>query len=306
MKKLLIPGRKAIAFMLGLFLLFFATGSNAAKIKPLDEENIKLNLSLVSDVHMEGNNFNRFKNLPKCFRNLKNSKDSIDALISLGDNTMNGQSFENLLFYGMLEVVNPIKPYYALTGNHDVGNLESKNPDYDKLRERQLDFINTFTDADTDELYYSKVINGYTLIFLGPDEGESDFRSFSDKQLNWLENEIDKAHESGNPVFIFNHHPVMYITKGVEKYEQIVTKYENIFVVIGHMHYYVRCETLHGKYDTPEIWVPCLSLFDENGNPNEETGLGFQLEVYENKVVFRGINYYTAEFTGNDYSFDLK
>ena len=73
------------------------------------------------------------------------------------------------------------------------------------------------------------------------------------------------------------------------------------------MHYYIRFTTIWGgDYATPEIWVPCLSMLGENSEPVDETGLGYLMEVYDESVVFRGINYYTGELTDVEQTYALQ
>lgn len=297
MKQLLIPLRKALAVFLALYFAIAALSFKPEKIAPLDEENLRLHLTLVSDIHTETNNIPRFKVNTRSLKGLGAVKGISDALVALGDNTMNGQELESLLFYGMMETVNPIRPYYTLIGNHDVGNDDASNGSFAKLRERQLGFLQTFVDKSLEELYYSKTVNGYTLIFLAPDTGECHERNYSDKQLDWLEAQLDAASQSGKPIFVFAHHPTSYVQQGHDRYVQLLTKYPNTFLMVGHMHYYIHFTLLRGENVTPEIWVPCLSMMDENGEAYDKTGLGYLMEVYDGEVVFRGVNFYEGRLT---------
>ena len=289
--------RRAVALMLAVYFVMITLGVHPAPIVPLDEENLQMELALIADVHTEGNNLNRFKVNSTCFKNLEGGKESIDALVLLGDLTMNGQAGEYLFFYGMMERINPIKPYYLVIGNHDLDNDDAA--ERNKKRERSLNFLQSFVDTGTDQLYYSKVVNGYTLIFLAADqsdEGESG-RVLSDEQLDWFEQQLDLAAETGKPVFVFNHFPYYYMGDGCrERYISLLNRYDNTFVIVGHMHYYTRTTTVPGEKETPEIWVPCVTMLDENNEPYEETGRGYLMEVYEDRVEFRGFNFYADEF----------
>ena len=73
------------------------------------------------------------------------------------------------------------------------------------------------------------------------------------------------------------------------------------------MHYYVRFTTIWGGDNpTPEIWVPCLSMLGENSDPVDETGLGYLMEVYDDSVVFRGMNFYTGALTDVTQTYPLQ
>lgn len=306
MKKMLIPLRKAVAIFLATYFFFATLSIKSGKILPLDENALRLHLTVISDLHTETNNLARFKINTRSLKQLNSVKDVTDALVLLGDNTMNGQITESLLFYGMLETVNPIRPYYPVMGNHDLGNVSEPDGSFPKLRERQLDYLQTFADKSLQELYYSKTVNGYTLIFLAPDTEECNERNLSDAQLDWLEAQLDAASQTGKPVFVFNHYPASHINAGHDRYLQLVTKYPDTFVLVGHMHYYIYFGRLRGENTTPEIWVPCLSMLDENSEPTDKTGLGYLMEVYDDAVVFRGVNFYAGCLTDTEQRYALK
>ena len=307
MKKLLIPLRKGLALFLAVYFLCLALPIKSEKIAPLDADNLRLQLAVMSDLHTEGNNNGRFKANTQSVKHLDAVKDTADALVLLGDNTMNGFGGEALFFYGLMETVNPIRPYYPIIGNHDVGNGDESKGSFEEQRERQLDYLNTFVDASLTELYYSKTLNGYSLIFLAPDSLECHERNYSDAQLDFLEAQLDAAAESDKPIFVFTHYPASHVEQGYDRYRSLVTKYPNTFVVVGHMHYYVRFNTIWGGDNpTPEIWVPCLSMLGDENDPVDETGLGFLAEVYDDSVVFRGINFYTGTLTDATQTYPLQ
>jgi len=306
MKNLLFPLRKAFAVFLALYFSIAALSVKSSSIEPLNEDALRLRLAIISDIHTETNNIARFKINTRSLKHLNAVKSSTDALITLGDNTMNGQTLESLFFYGMMETLNPIRPYYTVTGNHDVGNDNASNGSFEKLRARQLDFLQTFVDKAVRELYYSKTVNDCMLIFMGPDTGECNDRNFSDTQLDWMEAQLDAAAQNGKPIFVFNHHPLSYVRQGHDRYAQLLTKYPNTFHIVGHMHYYIYFTNINGSNTTPEIWVPCLSMMEEDGTPNEKTGLGYLMEVYDGEVVFRGINLYDGRLTDTEQRYPLQ
>ena len=292
--------KKAISIFFGIFFMLIPIGQKVNKFEPLDKENIRLNLTLMSDIHMEGNGFEKFKIIPKCFNSLNGGKKYIDALVVDGDNSICAQDIENMFFYGVLNNVNPIRPYYIATGNHDIGNNDEEFGTFDELKERHLGYVCSFTDKNITELYFSEVVNGYHLIFLGPDTPECHVRNFSEKQLDWFEAELDKAAESGLPIFVFNHHPCGNIGEGYDRFISLMNKYDNTFLIVGHAHYVPYFDTVPGEKKTPEIWTPSLT-----GN-DETIGYGYQMEVYEDSVIFRTYDYYTGTFTGTDMTYTLK
>ena len=288
--------RRALAVLMSLYFVLFTLRMRPAPIEPLDRGSLQMEVALIADAHTEGNNQTRFDVNSTCFKNLEGGKDVIDALVLLGDNTMNGQAGEWLFFYGMMERVNPIKAYYPIAGNHDLDSDDAKTRD--EKAERTLQYLQAFVDPEITELYYSKTVNGYRLIFLAAMEtDESSGRRLSEAQLDWFEAELDAAAETGLPVFVFNHFPYYYMDDTcIDRYVELLNRYDNIFVIVGHMHYYMRTVTVPGEKETPEIWVPCVTMLGDDNEPIDATGRGYLMEVYEDRVEFRGYNYYTQEF----------
>ena len=224
----------------------------------------------------------------------------------LGDNTMNGQEGEYDLLYSMLDNINPVRPYYLICGNHDVGN--SADADYDTLIGRFTSYLQRFVDKNISTAYYAKDVNGYKLIFLAPDNAEVNGRFFSDAQLDFLEAELKKAAATGKPVFVFNHHPSSYIDDACyDRFIDLMNSYDKIFFIVGHMHYYWRFKTVPGSMGTPEIWVPNFGhLADDDGRIDEQSGRGFVMQVFDDSVAFRAFNYYKNSFYGeNDKIYSL-
>ena len=306
MRKLLIPLRKGLALFLATYFFFATLPLKSEPIAPLDKENVRLSLVVVSDVHTETNSLARFKVNMQSMKHFAAVKDTADALLLLGDNTMNGQKLENLFLYGMLEAVNPIKPYYTIVGNHDIGNVSEPDGSFPSFRETQLDYMRTFVDRSVEELYYSETVNGCHLIFMAPDTEECHERNFSDRQLDWLEAELQKAAADEKPIFVCSHHPLSYVVQGHDRFAQLVTQYPNTFLLVGHMHYYIHFGLIRGKYNTPEIWVPTLSMMENDGTPNDMSGFGYLTEVYDDEVVFRGVNFYEGKLTDTEQHYALQ
>lgn len=301
MVKIVLFFKKMISLFFGCLFMLVTVGQKVNPIEPLDRENLKLDIAIMSDIHIEGNGFDKFPIVPKCFNSLNGGKDFIDALVINGDNSICAQNIENMLFYGMLNNTNPIRPYYVATGNHDIGNDDEDFGTFEELKARHLGFINSFVDKNVTELYYSETVNGYHLILLGPDTAECGCRNIFDKQLDWFEAELDKAAESGLPIFVFNHYPCCVIGEGYDRYVSLLNKYDNVFLIVGHAHSEPIFDTVPGEKGTPEIWVPSLT-----SNSDDTTGYGYMIEVYDDTVTFRTYDYYTGTFTGTDMTYTLK
>lgn len=273
----------------------------------LDEDKCKFCVAVLSDVHIEGNNLPRYNSFGRILKDAKNNSFGNDAAVFLGDNTMNGQEIESLLFYGAVRRAKISDNVIIACGNHDVGN---GNGDYDKLRERFLGYNNTMLKADIDQPYYYKIVDGYYFIVLAPEALCVSEFPISEEQLSFLDETLSLATAEGKPAFVCAHHPWYYVDDYMyDKMEETLTKYKNVFFLAGHTHF-PCCEgwTFNQDDGINEVNLPrCTELTGENDREIfNETGWGVQLEVYDGEVVGRVRNYYTGEWNNSlEYHFDL-
>lgn len=294
--------RKFIA-MLFVGIMFLGVSTNGAEPHTvLDEVNCNLNFFVASDIHIEGNQYGKFKDFSKMLYDIKNNAVGTDAAVFLGDNTMNGQDIESMFFFGALNKVSPADNILVALGNHDVGNGDGN---YAKLSKRFVDYNNTFLDADIKKPYYYKVINGYYFIFLATEESTVHEMAVTQEQLDFLRETMELASADGKPIFVFNHHPL--VSEKGEFYgsiEKILADYKNVFYIFGHTHW-----TLNGGagfYDSHEentvihvLNVPRLTDIADDDPTGENTGVGFAIEAYDDEVVLRARNCYNGKWLEN-------
>ena len=298
-------GLRKITAVFVAFIMFIFVGSNgAAPHTVLDEENCRLCVSVLSDVHIEGNNLPRYKSFIRILKDAKNNSFGNDVAVFLGDNTMNGQNIESMLFYGALAKAKISDNVFTVCGNHDVGN---GNGDYNELCERYINYNNTFLKNDLEKPYYYEIVNGYYFIFLAPEDLCVSEFPISEEQLEFLDETLSIATEDGKPVFVCSHHPYYY----ADDYaiEDIIEKYDNVFCLSGHTHF-PCCEgwTFNQDDGINEVNLPrCTELTGEDDREiYDGTGYAVQLEVYDDEVVGRVRNYYTGEWDDSlEYHFDL-
>ncbi len=260
-------------FIISIFIMFSMvfTPIHTTPYIAKDPDTVKLVFNVVSDVHVETNNTESYTNFKKVLRGLKDNKSS-SANVFLGDNTMNGQSTENFLLFGGLSAMFDDENIFLALGNHDVGNGEG---DYDELLNRYLSYHNFFLKNDIDKPYYYRVINGCYMIFLATEELCVHSFSMSDEQMTWLRDTLDEASESGNPVFVFSHHPLDYIENDDEYIlYDILNDYKNTYHIHGHTHW--------DYYMYEEEGVICTNL-----SRVTDDGIGVTIEVYDDEVLFR-------------------
>lgn len=307
--------RKFTALFITLFMLIGVKSNGAPAHTVLDEEECRLCVAVISDTHVEGNNLPRYNVLGTILRDAKNNSFGNDAAIFLGDNTMNGQNIESLLFYGAVKQAHITDNHIIVCGNHDIGNGEG---DYEKLRSRFLGYNNGVLGADIDNAYYYKVVNGYYFIVLAPEQLTVHDFPVSREQLDFLDKTLALATGEGKPAFVCAHHPWYYEeTIDPEAGEtvddgalyDILSKYDNVFYLSGHTHF-PCCEgwTFNEDDGIKEVNLPrCTELTGENDRETfGGTGYTVQLEVYPDEVIGRVRNSYTGEWIDElEYHFSL-
>lgn len=283
--------------ILSLFIagiMFIGVGPvNAAKYSALDDENCKLSFSVLSDAHIEGNNPGRFNTFAKILKDAKNTTRENDAMVFLGDDTMNGQTIESLLFYGAVATVDPAKQYINVIGNHDTHEDTGK---YEDLFNKYRLFSSALLNLNVDKQYYYRIINGCYFIVVASEGQGVNAMYVSDEQLKWLDETLKLAEKDNAVAFVVSHHD-MRSTYNQEYYaiRDILAKYRNVFYLYGHTHTSMNRDWVirEDEKGVRIINLPrCTEQDDFDKNSPEWTGFGTQVEVYEDEVVFRFRNYY--------------
>ena len=268
---------KFVGFVLSLLLAGTAPAA-ATTITPKDEAGLKLQVSLLSDVHMQSFEITGFQELTKALMDINASKVKQDALVFNGDNTMNGQAFEYLMFYGLLSRYNPVKPIDTLvaTGNHDYMTGLTAQAAID----RHNFFLKSYAGESSGKDYYSRVVNGYTFVMLG---GERENNSvISDAQRAWLAETLAAA-APGRPIFVFMHYNINNAAT-----LELLTR-SNVFLFNGHWHTPLDVKSESG---VTKVNLPALHSHEDL----KYSGEGVQMEVYADRVLFRARNYFSGEW----------
>lgn len=305
---------KMIAAVLAVFI--FSSSGEIASYEPLDRDNLKLNFTVISDGHIEGNNSQRHKNYGEAFCDMASAEEISKALVMVGDNTMNGQGIEEAMLYGLMNKYNKIENVLMAVGNHEVCRDDT---DFEKLEKRFIKYNNAFLEHKIDKLYHSQVIDGYHFIILATDRNSGVEQYISDEQFEWLDKELKTAAESGNPVFVFNHWPMNdtfsqvwpegHVGEQSERIHQVLTKYDSrIFLFTGHLHMGIFENDYGIKEDGKITYINVPSFGSENDDGDadvQDTGMGLQVEVYDTQLVVRIRNFVTHQWTDYEYHFDI-
>jgi len=284
---------KLVGFLLSVVLVFSGAAPAATTIEAKEPENVKLQFSVVADVHMETFEMFRFQGFSQVLKDMGAAKQRQDALVLVGDNTMNGQPTEYIMLYGLLSRYNKAANTLVAMGNHDLNMGAYKTPD---AIARHDFFLRSYTGQVNDKPYTHQVINGYTFVILGDEDPFEDCTAtISQAQLYYLSLCLEMA-PKGKPVFIFLHqslnHTFAWSWGGVgeqsEAIREIVEQYQNVFFFNGHLHTAYQVKQIGG---VTYVNLPTLL----SGSVN---GLGVQVEAYEDKVLLRARNYITGEWLG--------
>lgn len=286
-----------ILTMIYLPISFLIPPAGGYEVKNPDE--LITSFSVLSDIHIEGNNYQTFKEYSEILKDVHNSKDN-DALVFLGDNTMNGQDIESIFFYGALGIARPAKNLIIAPGNHDYGN---GNGDYEKYEKRFLRYA-SFAGCDIDNSYYCKVVDGCYFIVLSTESDTVNDMDISDEQLEWLRGVLNEASKADKPIFVFSHYPVNYIENGAYgRLSDVLDDYENVIFFCGHTHFDLSEYSVSVVNGVQSVNIPKST---EHAIEGYETGIGAVVEVYENEVIIRFRDFDDSKWVeGYEYSFDF-
>ncbi len=291
-------------------------GNFAAPYSPVDKENCKMNFAVISDIHMTDETARRDM-LKLGLYDMENAKTALDALVLSGDMTDHARAREYAMLADAFSGFKPAKNIIMAAGNHDTWNDDIDDEhEFSESERLFIEYNKKIADREIDKFYYSTIVNGYTFIVMGSEDTHTD-AYISDKQLKWLDKELEKATKDGLPVFVISHWPVNE-THGLPltwldnpisgdkndlepddggfgeqsaKVEKILNKYKNVFLISGHLHNGIENSSVYGYSSVQKVGsvnsvnLPSYMYLGMKGRVSN--GLGFQFEVYEDEVVIR-------------------
>ena len=179
------------------------------------------------------------------------------------------------------------------------------------------------TGAKLDKPYYSYTLGGVLMIFIGADSYRNGNAVYSQEQLTWLDNVLNKADEF-KPAFVFMHEPLPNTVSGsldeqgygnvqnANELKEILKKYDNVCIFNGHTQWPLEADRtmvylsggsrVFNTAGVAHLWE------DQNGAGYEVAGnQGYYVTVYEDAVLVRGRNFSTGEWISNAiYMFSTK
>lgn len=291
------------------------------------EANCRLSFACISDVHLdEKASFISDGMLELGLMDMEKAKDRLDALCFAGDITNHGYYGQWDIFANSMARHDVSDNIFIVTGNHDTwgpNRDDFTNPE-DGVLPTFISYNKKIADRDIENMYYSDTVNGYCFIALGS-EYDSTCAYISDAQLEWFENEMKKASETGLPIFVFLHqsingtHGLPYnwgldeddpadeggIGDQSDAVAAILKKYDNVFYISGHIHAGLKNEKdiIGVDYSTVEylkndngnnvtlINLPCFANPDVLRGGHLSNGCGFVIEAYDSHVLLRARNF---------------
>ncbi len=263
-----------------------------ATFSPVDKDNIKLNFSVISDTHIATLPENaRGIILAKGLTDMAKAEIKSDALVIAGDMTERGTVYEYDKLGGVLKAFCKADNLLLEMGNHDIRGIAyigEIRRSYEYGAGLYRDFMLETAGIAPDTVYYYKIIKGCYFIMLNTEELEDLRTSISDAQVNWLDGLLAQAAELGNPVFVFNHQPMRSIGDDAAAVMSVLQKYNgaaDIFFITGHKHNGFSADTITN--DGTLYFVDMPAFGKEPDGEYKKTGSGFQVELYEDEIIFR-------------------
>lgn len=287
-------------------------------------DDIKLCATIVSDTHIDEKHPIKILPMYHLIKALKDAeKNGADAFITVGDTTSRGSKKNwDMTRKCFNKVPDAAKKIILTIGNHDGWNDDG----YDAAIKEYYSAYKDICKREINTTYFSEIINGYYFICIGTDSDSGCEAAISDTQMDWFRAEMKKAGETNKPIFVFCHQslnqrhglprtwdrhedPNRPLTDGgigdrSDEVAEILKSYKNVFYFSGHSHMGLCGEDMKTAegYSTFEeedgvtlINLPSLACGNHHGEI-QKTGIGLQLEIYEDKVILRPKSFISGKY----------
>ncbi len=255
-------------------------------------------LVVLGDPHLPGKN-PEGKNL--VIKTINTWKD-VEVVVAVGDICEDRGIVEEYdvakNFFSRLE-----KPLFSVVGNHDfiyADNLNTKGKRERAVTETRQVKLDRFKDTfGLKNIYYSKMLGKYRLIFLSLDSPDY-LAAISPKQLDWLQSELSANQKQ--PTIVFCHAPLQgtlrdynskvntanYILQPAEKIHTLLLSHPQVFLwVSGHTHTSPKEESFSSAVNLYQKQITNI----HNTDMNRETIWTNSLFLYSDKAVIRTYNH---------------
>ncbi len=293
--------------------------------EPLNPDNILLNVALISDTHIDTRLPCGKLYLKQAYEDINSAIVPNDAVVVCGDLTNYGDEQSIIDFFEITTKTSQVPYNIIAMGNHDIGHVEDLGYTNAEARAWFLKHHNDYMGTDFSKNYYSYEVKGYKFIVLC-DESPDNWDEFEifEEQVSWLDSELFDACKNDKPIFVICHEPTVgqngqeivhdggsMNPESSKMITEVMEKYENIFYISGHMHEGINgdfTEKVFGFRNIEKlngvtyVSLPSYLLLNRYGYFGN--GLGMQMEVYEDEIIFRARNFSVSEWHG-DYTYSV-
>ncbi|MBR0510881.1 MAG: metallophosphoesterase [Clostridia bacterium] len=248
-------------------------------------QDVQLKAVLIADIHADADfTRDRMDNMREMFAAIGRTQNDADTIVMAGDLTNSGSFLEYVHLQNCLNAYCRIPDRVPEMGNHDSWN-HSDDPDYGNA-ERYFKSFCRWNGIKTENVYYTKRVNGVPFIVLGVEACDFGDPYHSETQLNWFERELNAAVTEGTPVFVVCHRDFRNLGESAGRMRQILTDASlaasaPIIFVSGHYHT-IGANTYKQQNDKLIFLnLPSMQYTDDRG-------LMFLAEVTANTVTLTG------------------
>ena len=305
----------------------FLLGKKTARISDA-EADCRLSFAAISDIHLdEKASFISDGMFELGLMDMEKAKDRPDAVVFDGDLTNHGYFEQWDIFASSIAKHDVSDKLFIVAGNHDTWgpNRDDFTNPVDGVLPTFIKYNKSVAGREIENMYYSDVVNGYYFIVLGSEKDNTN-AYLSDAQLMWFAGEMEKAAQTGLPIFVFCHQPINGthglpynwefkkddpadrggIGEQSDAVAETLKKYDNVIYISGHVHAGFKNEknSLIGvDYATVEymendngnkitlVNLPCFANPDVTRGAHIANGCGFVVEAYDTHVLLRARNF---------------
>lgn len=274
-----------------------------------DPTDLKSEFQVLSDIHITtaagavGDMKYDNEHFREAMKDIAANSPSSSGVFINGDMADTGKLEEYQNMKTIIDSVAGTPNIFMSVGNHDLAS------DYNQQVALFKQYVGIFTPgADTTNVYYDQMVNGYHNIFLGGEK--SGLHAYlSEAQLNWLDAKLaaDKAADPTKPVFVYLHQSLTDTVagsfagqgwNGVENeapLRAILKKYPQVVLFNGHSHWELNSVgCMHARdNELPSIFnTASVGYLWTSYNTTAGEGLvgshGYYVRVYSDRVEVLG------------------
>jgi len=255
---------------------------------------------IITDTHVTADPGHEYNlNFESALQDIAARSEGSCGIMHIGDVTDHGFPEE---YEEMQRIVNKYRdklPEITFTlGNHDVGlgDWASRLGLYEKH-------------TGMSGPYHDHWIQGLHYIFLGTEQGLPIFADLSQEQLDWLKHALREQSSPDKPIFLFLHQPLKDTVAGSlesqmwygvqqdEELQAILAEYPQTLLFTGHTHWEMEAENnMYPGLGKTATMFNCASVayLWTNEDKRKAGSQGYEVEVYQDKVVVRGRDFTTG------------